>query len=169
MIRPRWGTEVAAAPANILEAIFDSPFAKGAVAALTAGGTILAYVKRASERERRAKAVATRYRFGTLFAVVAWLPFVLHLLIAYLLLIAALLGTSYLLAQGLFGAAVVLPEWANVIINFFSLYIVPIFLLAAALFLLFELRVIERLLAYIAGLVPRWRQSLDWPNAMWQI
>jgi len=154
---------------DLLEKIFDNPFAKGAVAALTAGGAILLYVKRAGERERRTKVIASRYHFGGLFALIARRPYQCHLLIATSIMIAALLGTVFLLAQGFSGTTSVLPDWMSAVMAFFSHYIVLIFVAAALLYLAFELRFLERSIGWIAGWIPAWRQTVDWPNAQWQI
>jgi hypothetical protein len=43
------------------------------------------------------------------------------------------------------------------------------FLAAFCFYILFELRAIEQLLAWSIGLVPRFRNSIEWANACWQI
>jgi hypothetical protein len=46
---------------------------------------------------------------------------------------------------------------------------VAFFFAAVFCYVLFEFRVLESFLAWLFGLVPRWRNTLEWANAQWQI
>jgi hypothetical protein len=157
--------------ADVLSMIFDSPFVKGALAAITAIGAILKYLKGASDRARHTAVIASRYRFGIGFTAIAQIPYRLHQTIAFASLAAALLEATVLLDENLLGGAISksFPHWLSVLVGFISTYFVWLFIVAALLYLAFELRAVESLVGWLAGRVPPWRQSLEWPNAMWQI
>jgi hypothetical protein len=91
--------------------------------------------------------------------------------VAYAVLIAAFIEAGTLADQYLLKSAFVsaLPEWGQVAITFISNNFVVLFLVALLFYLAFELRVIEKILSFLVGLVPVWRQSLEWANAQWQI
>lgn len=163
-----------ASPDNqaILSTIFDNPVVKGALAGVTVVAAIVKYIKEAGERHRRAATIAKRYGFtGIQFWIIDRFPHALHLLIAWAILVAAFVEASVIGDQYLFGSAFLkaLPWWGQAPINFLSASFVGLFLVALLFYLMFELRIIERGFGFFVGLVPAWRQTLEWANAEWQI
>jgi len=141
------------------------------LAAITAIGAILKYLKGANDRARHAAIIARRYRFGILCAAIARYPYRFHLAIAFVSLATALLEAMILLDQNLLAGALSksFPGWLNSLVKFISTYFVGLFVVAAVLYLAFELRAIERLIGWLAGRIPAWRQTVEWPNAIWEI
>jgi hypothetical protein len=157
---------------DIISTIFDNPFVKGALAAVSALAAIVKYIKGAGERYHRAAIIATRYNFKSFtFWIVDILPHILHRVVAFGVLIAAFLETAVLIDQYSWGGAFLkaCPAWMQSVANFLSTYFVALFLVALVFYLAFELRVIERSLAWLVGLIPHLRNSLGWANAKWQI
>jgi hypothetical protein len=161
-----------AQPSDAIDAIFGNPILKGAMAGLGAVAAITRYIKESNERWARSSIIANRYELrGPIFFSIARFPYALHMTVAIGILVIAFLEVCVLVDQYTLNRAVVssLPTRVQGFFNAFSLYFVPLVLAALFFWLLFELRLIERFLAWLIGLVPGWRNTLGWANAQWQI
>jgi hypothetical protein len=157
---------------SVLNGILDSPVVKGLLAAITVGAMIMSYIKEAGERLAHAAVIAKRYDLkNPVFFFVNRLPHILHSIVAYGALIAAGIELLFLIDQDVASGSIFqsAPQWLIGALQFLSKHFVVIFFIGLILFVLFELRAIENLLAWLLGLFPRVRRSLGWANAKWQI
>lgn len=156
---------------DLLDAIFGNPAVKGALALLTAGAAIVRYVKESGERLSQARAIRGRYGFrGPVFWLISCFPYLMHRLVAIVMLVASIAEVGVLADQYFFNRGLVtLVPFLRPALDFLSQNFVFMFLAAFCFYILFELRAIEQLLAWSIGLVPRFRNSIEWANACWQI
>lgn len=157
--------------AGTISAIFGSDAMKAGLALITGAGTITTYIKDANQRRAKAASIMRRYGFGPVFRVINWLPHVVHWLLALWVMVTALIEILVIADQYASAGAGVkaLPRWVQTITQFVSGSFVALFLIAVAAYIVFQLRLVEQILAWLLGLFPRFRQTLDWANAKWQI
>lgn len=157
---------------GLLDQVFGSDALKAALALVTVLTTIVKYIKEAGQRRARAASVSERYRLSDLpFWIVVRIPAILHQAIAIGALVVAVIEIAFLTdvyaAEG--NVLLALPAVLSTPIEFISSYFVPLFIVAFAFYIAFELRALEFTVAFFTGLFPSWRETLGWSNAQWQI
>jgi hypothetical protein len=166
-----WQLNTPTTSPNILKAIADNDYLKGAMAIVGVVGTIVSYIKLAAKRAARAKLVADRYEFkGWIFTLIDRVPHRMHLIVAYLTLFGSFVEIGVIADQQALSGSIdkKLPDFLAIPVHFISENFLILFLVAAFLALACHLRWIESVIGGVVGLVPTWRQTLEWPNALWQ-
>lgn len=157
---------------DFIAGLFGSPTLRAVLAVLAVGGAIIRYIKESGKRDARSKELVESYGFNDrIFAAVNRWPHKLHMIASYgILCIAtvqvAVLADSYLLKGAIQKQ---LPEWGGRMIEWLNTAFVAAFLIALVLYVLLELRGLEKLVGSITGLKPGWRNSFGWANAQWQL
>jgi hypothetical protein len=159
-------------PLDAISEIFSN-LVKGVLAASAIVATMVKYIKEAGLRRSEARVIAERYELhGPVFWIINRGPHLLHYIVAMMILVVACVEIGVLVDQYTFAGGILsaMPEPVQAVVGFLSHYFVALFLLAVAFYyIMFELRSIENFFAWLIGLIPRLRNSIEWANAQWQI
>jgi hypothetical protein len=157
---------------DVIDTMFGNPLLKGVMAALGALAAIARYIKESGERSARAATIGNRYDLhGPIYFTINRFPHALHRIVAIAILVVAFLEVCVLFDQYTLNRAVMayLPTVVQATVDLFSRHFVGLVLVALGFWALFEFRAIERLMAWLFGLIPPFRNTLGWANAQWQI
>jgi hypothetical protein len=147
---------------------FDGPLSKAVAAILLFGGTLAAYISASRARSKSMKNISEAHNLEWLFWFIVRLPANIHVWISRSILLIATFEFANIMYKYLYPAGSE-PRYVVTILNYINTYFRPIAAFAVVLYILFQSRGIEQLLLWATGLVPQWKNTLDWANAGWQV
>ena len=157
---------------NILADTLSSPTGRAVLALLTVGAALVRYVKGVNGRLGRSREISENYALTSWrYKAVAIWPYYLHWIVAYGIFVVATAQFAILSDTFLFASRYQngMPLWAQDWVAWLNGVTVLAFLVAIAMWILFELRAIEYGAAKVTGLFDGVRSSFDWTVASWQL
>lgn len=155
---------------NALIELLTSEGTRAVGTAIAIVGVLAKYIKDANHRHQSAKELSEHYDLHDWqYRAIAVYPSAFHKYVGYLILLTAVVQALVLLdslAANAVTSEIGVTEHHLDVVNVAT---VVIYLGGAVLYLLFESRLIEQLMAGGLGVVPKWRNTYGWANAKWQM